>query len=95
MDDEAFTVSNLSKLMFMSHTQMYRKVKAITGKTPSNYIRAVRLETAIHLLQNTDLQIQEIAYRVGFSDPNYFTRMFKHDYGRSPGSYRSIAKLIQ
>lgn len=95
LDDEAFTVSNLSKLMCMSHTQMYRKVKAITGKTPSNYTRSVRFETAIHLLQNTDLQIQEIAYRVGFSDPNYFTRMFKHDYGRAPGSYRNSAKLIQ
>ncbi len=86
--DIEFGVPQLSQLSLMSQTQVYRKLKAVTGKTPSQFIRSIRLQKGMHLLKETDMNISEIAYEVGFSDPNYFSRAFNDAFGKPPRDVR-------
>jgi len=86
--DADFSMASLSKYLKMSQIQVYRKIKSLTHQTPTQYIRAKRLSKAVELLQNTQLNISEIAYQVGYTDPNYFSRTFHKEYGRTPSSYR-------
>ena len=67
---------------------MYRKIKVLTGQTASEFIRKIKLEKAKELLENTDLTISEISYKVGFSSPSYFTKCFKEEYGLIPKEMR-------
>ncbi len=73
----------------MSTTQLHRKLKALAGKSASDLIRMLRLQRAVHLLEAGGMQVSEVAYAVGFSDPNYFIRVFRKEYGCPPGEYRS------
>lgn len=88
LDDSEFTVPDLIEAGGMSHTQIYRKLKAISDQTPSQFIRSVRLAEGLKMLNSTDLNISEVAYSVGFSDPNYFSRTFQQMYGKSPREMR-------
>jgi len=83
-----FSVPQIAETLQMSQVQVYRKLKALTGKTPSQYIRIIRMKRAMYLLQQTNLNISEIAYDLGFSDPNYFSRTFQQVYGQTPSSIR-------
>ena len=83
-----FSMANLSKFLNMSQIQVYRKIKSLTNQTPTQYIRAKRLDKALDLLQTTTLNISEIAYQVGYTDPNYFSRTFNKEFGRTPSSFR-------
>ncbi|MCB9351382.1 MAG: helix-turn-helix transcriptional regulator [Lewinellaceae bacterium] len=71
----------------MNQMQVYRKVKALTGKTPSQFIRSYRLQKGLELLQKGELNISEIAYDVGFTDPSYFSRVFQKEFGKSPSDF--------
>ena len=84
ISDPNFGVEALAEFMYLNKNQFYRKVKAITGQTPTNFIRDIRLHEAQKLLKEADLNVSEIAYQVGFRDPNYFSRMFQKKYGKSP-----------
>jgi len=86
--DNDFSVPQIAQAMNMSQVQVYRKLKALTGKTPTQYIRFIRMEKAMTLLKTTTLNISEIAYDLGFSDPNYFSRTFQQVYGQTPSSIR-------
>lgn len=89
LSDSEFGVPQLAQSVSMSQMQVYRKLKAITNQTPSQFIRSIRLEAGRALLGTPDLTIAEIAYDVGFSDPNYFSRTFQQQFGASPSDYRS------
>ena len=88
LSDTDFSIPDLSKALAMSQTQLYRKLKALTGQTPSLFVRSIRLEKGKELLQNSDLTVAEIAYEVGFSDPNYFSKTFHQTYRLPPGAFR-------
>ena len=88
LSENDFSVPQIAQGMNMSQIQVYRKLKALTGKTPTQYIRAIRMEKAMDLLRNTHLNISEIAYDLGFSDPNYFSRTFQQVFGQTPSSIR-------
>ena len=88
MDDPDFDVPRLCQLAHLSNMQVNRKLKALTGQTPSRFIRSVRLHKAKELLETTDQNISEIAYDVGFNDPNYFSRSFSEEFGNPPNYYR-------
>jgi signal transduction histidine kinase/DNA-binding response OmpR family regulator len=88
LDDSEFGPIQLAGAVEMSHMQVYRKLKAVTGKTPSQFIRSIRLEYGMKLLQTTEMTISEIAYEVGFSDPNYFSRTFQMRFQISPSDFR-------
>lgn len=89
LGDSEFGVPQLSMSMNMSQMQLYRKLKALVDQTPSQFIRSYRLQRAKELLKTPDLTISEVAYSVGFSDPNYFSRMFHKEFGNPPSAFRN------
>jgi AraC-like DNA-binding protein len=70
----------------MSRTQLHRKLKALTGKSASLFLRSVRLNKARKMIEEESGNISEIAYSVGFSSPAYFSRCFKEEFGYAPSS---------
>jgi len=88
LDDSELAVIDLCRAVKRSNTQVNRKLKALTGKTPSQFIRSIRLQKAAEFLKTTDLSISEIAYAVGFNDPNYFSRSFSDEFGYPPSEVR-------
>ncbi|MCB0755417.1 MAG: response regulator [Flavobacteriales bacterium] len=88
LDDENFSVEELSKKVGMSRAQLHRKLIALTGKSASRFVRNYRLEHAYQLLQNKVGTVSEIAYRVGYSSPAYFTKCFTEDFGISPSQVK-------
>ncbi|MBN8684900.1 MAG: response regulator [Chitinophagales bacterium] len=88
LDDSEFDGPRLAQQMLLSEVQLYRKIKALTGKSTAIYIRSVRLSKARELLRSTTLSVSEIAYQVGFEDPNYFSRTFSQEFGQAPSEMR-------
>lgn len=82
--DSNLSVEDLADEMKLSRVQLYRKVKALTGLSPAEYIKQSRLKRARLLLSDSSLNISEIAYKVGFSSPGYFTKCYKDMYGENP-----------
>ena len=89
IENAEFNIEDMGKEVGMSVVQLYRKVKALTGLAPKEYLRISRLKFADHLLATTKLNINEIAYKCGFSSPNYFSKCYKDYFGRTPKSNRS------
>ncbi|GAA0890458.1 two-component regulator propeller domain-containing protein [Fulvivirga kasyanovii] len=85
--DEGFSPEKLADKMNLSRSQLYKKVKGLTGLSVSILIRNIRLKKASKLLKTQDLSISEVAYEVGFSDPGYFTKCFKEMYSCPPSEY--------
>ena len=71
----------------MSRSQLHLKIKALTNRSTTNFIRTVRLHKAKELLLNTDLNVTEVAFEVGFQDVSYFSRTFKTEFGLSPRGF--------
>jgi len=88
IDDADLDINYLCQKVHLSSTQLYRKMKALTGEPPMSFIRKLRLHKAKALLQTTDLNVSEIAYQLGFTDPHYFSRAFKKEFGESPSASR-------
>ena len=88
MQDEHFGIPQLCRSMKLSRTQLHRKISTLTGKSTSHFIRSIRLFRAKELLHTSEFNISEIAFEVGFSDPNYFTRMFTAEFGVTPTIFR-------
>lgn len=86
LSDADFGYLQLASKMQLSKSQLFRKLKALTGKSPAIYIRSIRLQKGKELLQNPDLSIAEIAYEVGFKDPAYFSRTFSQEFGITPNT---------
>ena len=87
MDNSEYNVEQLSADMGMSRMNLYRKLQAITGQTPTEFIRTIRLKRAAQLLQDGKLNVSEVADRVGFSSSSYFTKCFKEQFGVLPTQY--------
>lgn len=92
ISDESLNVVSLSSLMAMDRTNLYRKMQAVFGTSPSSYIKNVRLTAAAKLLRETDIPIPEIARHTGFSSTKYFSSTFKESFGLLPAKYRSNEK---
>ncbi|MEZ4963428.1 MAG: response regulator [Saprospiraceae bacterium] len=88
LDDESFGTNELSHSLHISRIQLFRKLKAITGHSPSELIRTYRLNKAKELLATTNMNVSEIAFEVGFKDPAYFTRAFTKEFGLTPSAIR-------
>jgi DNA-binding response OmpR family regulator/two-component sensor histidine kinase len=86
--EASFSVEQLCKLVFMSHSQLHRKLEALTGCPPNKFIRIIRLNKAKALLENTSNSIASIAMDCGYSDPGYFARVFKQEYQVTPQEWR-------
>jgi signal transduction histidine kinase/CheY-like chemotaxis protein len=88
LDDASLSVEYLGGLIGMSRSQLYRKLQAITGLSPNQLIRDIRLARSMELLKNNSGTAAEIAYMVGFNSPNYFSKCFHDKYGFAPGEVR-------
>lgn len=87
--DDQLDLETMASSLMLSQVQLYRKVKLFVNQGPIAYLKAYRLQKAIELLANSNvLNISEIAYRVGFTDPNYFSRVFSSRFGQAPSAYR-------
>lgn len=84
LSKEEFSIEEIGEEVGMSRSQIYRKLKAITGKSPSLFLRSVRLNKAKEMIQNKEATISEISFKVGFASPAYFSRCFKEEFGYSP-----------
>lgn len=82
--DSTLGVEDLAAALGMSRIQLYRKIKAMTGLSPNEHIRKARLQRARQLLHDKAATVAEIAYRVGFTTPSYFTKCFKEEFGILP-----------
>jgi AraC-like DNA-binding protein len=86
-NDAELSVDNFSRTLGYSRSQIYRKLIAITGKSPNEFIRDYRLNRALTLLYNHRDNIQEVAYKTGFNSPTYFTKCFHDKFGILPSKY--------
>ena len=87
MGNEEFSVEELGSMVAMSRSNLFRKLKAITGQTPIEFIYYIRLRHSMELLLERKMSISEIAYEVGFKNPSSFTKSFKKHFGKSPSDY--------
>ena len=88
MSDPDTSVESLSAHLCISRVQLYKRMISLTGTTPSEYLRSKRITYAEHLIQTTDLTISEVAYKVGFNNPRYFSKYFQDAYGVTPSQYK-------
>jgi AraC-like DNA-binding protein len=84
ISDENFNIEMLSRESAMSREQVFKKLKALTGKSPAHFLRSIRLAKAKNMIREQKETIAEISYSVGFSSPAYFTKCFKEEFGYSP-----------
>lgn len=84
MSNSELSVEDLSSELCVSRVQLYRKIKSVTGKSPVEIIRQLRLTKADRLLSETSMNISEIAYSVGFSSPSYFSKCYRDYFGKIP-----------
>lgn len=92
MDNNSFSVEDLGLFVGLNRTTFYYKIKSLTGYSPVEFIRDIRIKRAAQLITTNQLLIKEIAYMTGFSDIKYFNKTFKKKYGISPMEYRKQNK---
>lgn len=84
LDNEDLTIADFSEILFLSRSQLHRKVIALTGQSPMEYVRHYRLEKAKEMLQTHQYRVNEVASMVGFPNPKHFATTFKKHFGISP-----------
>ncbi|MXO04806.1 two-component regulator propeller domain-containing protein [Flavobacterium sp. HBTb2-11-1] len=84
ISEPELTVELLSSKIFLSRSQLYRKIKTLTGVSVNEFIRNVRLEKAKQLIEQGNNNINEISFKVGFTSPSYFAKCYKIKYGHLP-----------
>ncbi len=92
LHNQQLSVEDLSKHVGMSRVSLYRRCLNVTGKTPVDFIRSIKLEKAVLLMEKSNKTIAEICYMVGFSTPNYFAKSFKAKYNMLPSEYMAAKK---
>jgi signal transduction histidine kinase/ligand-binding sensor domain-containing protein/DNA-binding response OmpR family regulator len=92
LSDSDLSVEELSKHVGMSRGSLYYKLIELTGLSPIEYIRNVKLEKAAGLLEGSELNVAQIAYMTGFGTPSYFSRMFKNKFGMVPSEYLNLKR---
>lgn len=86
--DGEYSVDQMARDLLLSRMSLYRKMKALTGQTPADFMRTVRLKKAARLLATGQLTVQQVCYDTGFSSPQYFAKRFKEMFGVLPSQYK-------
>ena len=92
ISDSNLSIDQFAEKMGYGRTTFYKKVKKLTGQTPNDYIKGMRMDRAIELLKDDTLTVAEVSYRIGIEDPFYFSKSFKSYFGISPSQYRKGEK---
>jgi YesN/AraC family two-component response regulator len=92
LDNSQLSVESLSAHLCISRASLYNRVFEYAGMSPVEFIRTVKLEKAKDLLERSDKTVTEIAYETGFTNANYFTKVFKSKYNLTPSEYRAEIK---
>jgi len=88
INDQNLTVDKIAHAVFISERQFYRKIKKLTGKTPNQYLQILRLRKAKKMLEAGDYSsVKEVAFSVGYSRSDYFSRLYKSHFGVRPVTY--------
>ncbi|CAM4363384.1 two-component regulator propeller domain-containing protein [Zobellia roscoffensis] len=87
LENPDFSIDYLCDQLAIGRSQLYRKIQALTGKTIIEYVNSHKLSKAVPMLQEGTLSIKEIAFRVGYNDNRYFSRIFKKEFGHPPSYY--------
>ncbi len=95
ISNPSLSVEELSRELFMSRVALYKKLLQLSGKTPIEFIRSIRLKRAGQLLEKSKLTVAEIAYEVGFNNPKYFSRFFKIEFNMLPSAYQAEKRKEQ
>lgn len=88
LSETEFDINTFAEHLNMSKSSLYRKIKTMTGLSPIEFIRNIRLKHACQMLKDKSISISEVAYSVGFSDPKYFTSCFKNEFNITPSEYQ-------
>lgn len=89
LENSEFSVETFSREMGVGRTVLFQKIKGITGSTPNNFIMNMRLKKAAYFLLNApEMNVSDIAYRLGFGNPQYFNKCFRELFGIAPTQYR-------
>jgi len=88
INDPDFNVNQLSQIINLSNTQLYRKIKAVTGYTAVEFIRFIKLNKAAELLKTNKHSVKEVCFMSGFNDPSYFNRCFKENFKVTPAEFK-------
>lgn len=88
MDNSELTIDAFAEHLMLSRTIFYRKLKAIIGLTPVDFIREIRIKRAVQLIDSGEYNFSQIAYMTGFNDPKYFSKCFKKTMGVTPSEYK-------
>ena len=94
LEDPEMTIEDFGREMGVSRVQLYRKIKYLTGLTPSRFVLYVRLKVAAGLLEQEGVSVSDVCYKVGFNSLSYFTRTFKDRYGVTPSEYHSGRRSV-
>ncbi len=92
MEESSFNAQSFTEKMSVSRTLLYNKIKALTGQSLSEFVRTIRLKKAAQMITQTQMNISNIAYDLGFNDLKYFRNSFKNIYHVTPTQYRSKSK---
>lgn len=87
-----FNVDSLCAAFHMSRSSFYNKIKALTNQSPSDFVRQIRMHEASELLKSQKYTVAEVSDLMGYSDPKYFTDIFKKHYGMTPSAYMKQEK---
>ena len=88
--DENFNIDQMAEMMHMGRTKLYGKVKELTGMSPNKMLMSERMRIAAELLEEGELNISEIGFKVGISDASYFNKCFKQHFGMAPSKYKKV-----
>lgn len=88
LDESEFDLEQLSVDLHISKSTLHRKIKLITGFTPLDFVRNIKMKRACMMLATKNQTISEVAYAVGFNNPKYFTKCFKEEFGTTPSEYQ-------
>ena len=89
LSDPDFNVEQLGKKLYMSRATLYRKIHALTGESPNDFIQTYRLKRGAELLENNFGSVLEVAFEVGFSSASYFTKCFKKKFNQLPSAFQA------
>ncbi len=87
MDNATFNINQFASKLTVSRPLLFTKLKALTGQTPNNFIKTIRLKRAAQLIKTKKFNVSEVAQNVGFNDTRYFSKCFKEQFGTSPTKY--------